>query len=105
MPQSARMVEDWRLKLPAGFSEGAHSPLVHGGGGRLVVAGAGSGDGLFVVNGEGEGEEGFLLPMVGGGGIGGGLVVRSLVVYGLPWWEVLVDGGFNFLVTWGVEVR
>ena len=75
-----------------------------GGGGRLVVAGVRSGDGVFVVKGEGEGEGGFLLPIVGGGGRGGGLVVGSLVVYGLPWWEVLVDGvKFRFLVTWRVE--
>lgn len=69
-----------------------------------------SGDGVFVVKGEGEGEGGFLLPIVGdsgGGGIGGGgLAIGSFVVYGLPWWEVLVDGvKFRFLVTWRVEVR
>jgi len=77
-----------------------------GRGGRLVVAGVKSGDGVFVVKGEREGEGGFLLPIVGGGGIGGGLAIGSLVVYGLPWWEVLVDGvRFKFLVTWRVEVR
>jgi len=28
------------------------------------------------------------------------------VVYGLPWWEVLVDGvRFKFAITWRVEVR
>ena len=78
-----------------------------------MVTGVKNGDGVFVVKGEGEGGEGsggFLLPIVGdggGGGIGGGLLaIGSLVVYGLPWWEVLVDGvKFRFLVTWRVEVR
>jgi len=67
-----------------------------------VVAGAKSVDGVSVAKGEG----GFLLPIVGGGGIGGGLAVGSWVVYGLPWWEVLVDGvRFKFVITWRVEVR
>lgn len=79
-----------------------------------MVTGVKSGDGVFVVKGEGEGERGegeggFLLPIVrsGGGGAGWGLLaIGSLVVYGLPWWEVLVDGvRFRFLVTWRVEVK
>ncbi|KAG0641222.1 hypothetical protein HOY80DRAFT_749872 [Tuber brumale] len=89
----------------AGWVLEKSSLSVHaGGGGRVVVAGVKSGDGVFAVKGEGEGEGSFLLPIVGGGGIDGGLAVGSLVVYGLPWWEVLVDGvKFRFLVAWRVE--
>jgi len=70
----------------------------------VVVAGVKSGDGVFVVKGESEDAGSFLLPIVAGGGIGRGLAVGSLVVYGSPWWEVLVEGvKFRFLVAWRVE--